>query len=244
MTIDREKRKQKVLEVVIKAHTKSAMPVGSKYIARILGLSSATIRSVMLELEKDGYVMQPHTSAGRIPTDRGYRRYVDNMARRARLAEESILRRAREFVLKKKFFEDIIESVSRFISRATNYTGIALSPSNRVYFDGTYHILEYPEFRQSDIAYEFLRMLEEKEEMGQFLSLSLESERTTIYIGRENMFQELKDCAVVTSPYKYRNKVSGNIGVIGPMRMRYDSVVPLVECLAEMTTEALEEIDL
>jgi transcriptional regulator of heat shock response len=242
MTIDRETRRNRVLEAIVKAHIGSALPVGSKYIAEMLDLSSATIRNVMFELEEQGYVKQPYTSAGRIPTDLGYRRYVDNMMRVRRTSEEDIFSRIAHYIAKKRFFEEIIEGISSAISKITNYTGIALSPNNKVYFDGTYHMLEHPEFNKLYMARDFLRVMEERDELLRIMSRDLETKGTTIHIGRENTFEELQECTIITSTYRVKNHISGNIGVIGPMRMRYEEVVPLVERLAEITTETLEEI--
>lgn len=242
MTIDRIARQNRVLEAIVKTHVESALPVGSKHIARALGLSSATIRNAMSELEKAGYVKQPYTSAGRIPTDLGYRKYVDNMQRISELPEGDISSRMRDFVSEKRFFEEVIEATSQMISEITHYTGIALSPNNRLYFDGTYRMLEQPEFMELEIARNFLRAIEEKDELVHIMNRDLAVKGTIIHIGRENMFEELSECAIITSTYKFRSRVSGNIGVIGPMRMKYEEVVPLVEALAEMTTEALEEM--
>lgn len=242
MTIDRETRRNNVLEAIINIHIMTAIPVGSKYISQLLGLSSATIRHVMFELEEQGYVRQPYTSAGRVPTDLGYRKYVDNIMSIKRLEENDTLLEIGQHITKKRFFEEVIEAVSSAISRITNYTGIALSPNNRLYLDGTYHMLEYPEFSKLDLARDFLKIMEEKNELLRIMSQDLGANGTTIHIGRENIFDELRECTIVTSAYRIKNCISGNIGVIGPMRMRYEEIVPLVERLAEITTKTLEEI--
>lgn len=242
MTIDKVARQNRVLEAIVKTHIETALPVGSKYIARVLGLSSATIRNAMSRLEKEGFVRQPYTSAGRIPTDLGYRKYVDNMQRLSELPETDIFSHVRQLISEKRFFEEVIEATSQAISEITNYTGIALSPNNRLYFDGTYHMLEQPEFMELGMARNFLKILEEKDELMQIMNRDLEAKGTIIHIGRENRFEELQKCTIITATYKFRDHVSGNIGVIGPMRMKYEEVVPIVESLAEMTTEALEEI--
>ena len=242
MTINKEKRQNKVLEAIVNVHITNALPVGSKHIARILGLSSATIRNVMFELEKKGYIMQPYTSAGRIPTDLGYRKYVDNITPASQLLEDDIFLKVRQYINRKKFFEEVIEATSHAISEITSYTGIALSPNNKLYFDGTYHMLEQPEFRELGMARDFLRIVEEREELVRIMNQDLETKGITIRIGRENIFEELRGCTIITSTYKFKNHISGNIGIIGPMRMKYERVVPLVKSFAELTTEILEEI--
>lgn len=242
MTLNKETRQNEVLEAIIRTHFKSALPVSSREIARSLGLSSATIRNVMFELEKEGFIKQPHTSAGRLPTDLGYRRYVDSIMSLTEPERESLHREMQRYVVEKKFFEEVIESASRAISHMTNYTGIAVSPSNKLYFDGTYHMLEQPEFSELGMMRDFLKAIEEREELLRLMSGSASAKGTIIRIGRENTCEELRECTVITSTYKVNKRPSGNIGVIGPMRMHYEEIVPIVEGLAEMTTEALEEI--
>ncbi|NQU94957.1 MAG: hypothetical protein HQ549_01825 [Candidatus Omnitrophica bacterium] len=242
MTIDKEARQNRVLEAIVRTHIASAMPVGSKHISKILGLSSATIRNVMFELEKDGYIRQPYTSAGRIPTDLGYRRYVDSLMEITLLPQDDIFSEMRRYVNEKRLLEDVIEAASHVVSKITNYTGIALSPNNRVYFEGTYHMLEQPEFKASSMVLDFLKIVEEKNELAQIMNQDLGEEGTVIHIGRENMFNGLRECTIITATYKFKNHVSGNVGIIGPMRMRYEEIVPVVGELARMTTEVLEEM--
>ena len=243
MTIDKKKRENRILEAIVRFHVQSALPVSSNQIARALGLSSATIRNVMFELEKEGYLRQPYTSAGRVPTDLGYRRYVDSIEQKVEdLRRENISLKMKQYLMRKRFFEEIIEEISSAVSKITNYTGIALSPSNKLYFDGTYHMLEQPEFRELEMARDFLRIIEERYELLKILSENLAEEGTIVRIGRENIFEELRECTIITATYKFKKQVSGSIGIIGPMRMKYERIVPLVEQLAEMTTEALEEM--
>jgi len=89
---DSEQRRNSILEVIVEAYVQTAMPVGSEWISQKLrpSLSSATIRNIMVELEKEGLLEQPHTSAGRVPTDLGYRRYVDAVMEVGRIAREQI----------------------------------------------------------------------------------------------------------------------------------------------------------
>lgn len=244
MTIDRVGRQDKVLEAIVMVHLESALPVGSKLISDLLNLSSATIRSTMFELEKAGYVTQPYTSAGRIPTDLGYRRYVDNMMRVSELSQDDIFTRVKSYLSEKKFFEEIIEAISQAISKVTKYTGIALSPDNRFYCDGAYHLLEQPEFMEVGLARNFLRVIEEKEELVGIMTRDLETKGTIIHIGRETRSEKLERCTIITSAYKYKNRTGGNVGVIGPLRMKYEDVIPMVEYLAQITQEALENLPL
>ena len=242
MTIDKTSRENMVLEAIVRMHVKTAIPVGSKHIAEMLGLSSATIRNVMLDLEKEGFLKQPYTSAGRIPTDLGYRRYVDNMHSFEESPIPALDSQIIHYLQKKKLFEEIIEATSHAISQITHYTGIALSPKNKLYFDGTYHMLEQPEFNELSMARDFLKIIEERDDLMNLMSMNLDGEGTVIRIGRENIFDELRECTTITTVYKFKDHISGNIGVIGPMRMKYEKVVPIVESFAEVMNDMLEGI--
>ena len=240
MTVDKEIRQNIVLEAIVKTHISNALPVSSKFIAKMLGLSSATIRNVMAELEKAGYVKQPYTSAGRIPTDLGYRKYVDTLTYAESLSQYDVFTDLRNLINRKRLFDEIIESISETISKLTKYMGIAISPRNKIYFDGIYHMLEQPDFRELKTIRDLLRIIEEEKDFLYTMKRDPDTEGITIRIGRENRRKELKECTIITSTYRFKKRISGNIGIIGPMRMRYKEVVPIVRQLASVTTEILE----
>lgn len=124
-------RKKKILQAVIRDYIHSAEPVGSRTIARrySLGLSPATIRNEMADLEESGYLEQPHTSAGRIPSQKGYRFYVDTLMEKVLLAKEEVM--AIEKIMqerKEKEIEQFIQQISRVLSSVTNYTSLVFGP--------------------------------------------------------------------------------------------------------------------
>ena len=127
---DLSSRKKAILKAVVDAHIENGEPVGSKALTGNagFGLSSATIRNEMAELEAMGYLVQPHTSAGRIPTDLGYRFYVDTLMQDYSLTSSEIMEL--NYVLKEKTAEldRIIKEAGKVVSNLTNYTSIALSP--------------------------------------------------------------------------------------------------------------------
>jgi len=128
MTLD--ERKQKVLQAIIKDYISSAEPVGSRTIAKRydLGVSPATIRNEMADLEELGYIEQPHTSAGRIPSDRGYRYYVDCLMKKKQLTqnEEKIILSG--YRAKVRDIGEVLRQTNRIMSNITNYTSIVTGP--------------------------------------------------------------------------------------------------------------------
>ncbi|MFA5880601.1 MAG: heat-inducible transcriptional repressor HrcA [Eubacteriales bacterium] len=128
MTLD--ERKQKILQALIKDYISSAEPVGSRTIAKKydLGVSPATIRNEMADLEDLGYIEQPHTSAGRIPSDRGYRYYVDCLMKKKRLTEEEQKTILSKYKIKVRDIGNVLQVTNNIMSNITNYTSIVLGP--------------------------------------------------------------------------------------------------------------------
>lgn len=125
-----EARRNEILLTIIRAHILTAQPVGSQAVSKVsrLGVSSATIRNVMAELEEEGYITHPHTSAGRVPTNKGYRFYVDHLLEQERLNEEE--RRQIETVYQKKeqLVEQIMQKTAQLLSRMTQQVAVCMSP--------------------------------------------------------------------------------------------------------------------
>ncbi len=124
------KRKQLILKAIIDAHIADGEPIGSKYLAQDerLACSSATIRNEMAELEALGFLEQPHTSAGRVPSQLGYRFYVDSLLRSYRMTAEEIGQINTTLRRKVRELDQILAEATRLASRFTNYTGISVRP--------------------------------------------------------------------------------------------------------------------
>ena len=230
--------------MIVRQYVETAEPVGSRYIARKLGLSSATIRNAMADLEDEGYITQPHTSAGRIPTDKGYRYYIDSLMRTKNVNERMKGSIQEEYNRVVRTFEDILEMTSHIMSSLTNYVGITLLPDiDKLYMDGTSHMIAEPEFRDFKKLYYLIKCLEERKVLLDLLKNDFGEAGLTVHIGRENRLSYLVDCSIVTRGYKVKGKVSGRLGVIGPKRMVYEKVIPAVDFLADTVTELLEGME-
>lgn len=131
---EHQARKEKMLQAVVHLYIHTGKPVGSTTIADNykLNLSAATIRNVLAELEKDGFLTHPHTSAGRIPTDRGYRFYVDSIANVQKLAQDEQRRITEEYTRRQREIEDLMLSTSRVLSALSNCTGFVLPSKSDV----------------------------------------------------------------------------------------------------------------
>lgn len=238
--MNKDQRKKKVLDIILKTHIDMAEPVGSKYISNILGLSSATIRNIMSELEDDGYIIQPHVSAGRIPTERAYRHYVNSLIEAWESNIEEIRRINRELLLKYNTYTDLIDHASYTVSRLTHYTAFVVYPMDHIHMDGTSNIMEQPEFSDPKNLKKILKTLDNRERLLEVMNSYLSSGTLKIHIGRENSLDGFEECSVITACYKSRNRVVGGVGIIGPIRMKYRRVVPLVRHLADSISRVLE----
>lgn len=241
---DFKKRHKEVLEIIIRRYIETAEPVSSRYVSRRLDLSSATIRNAMADLEDMGFITHPHTSAGRVPTDRGYRYYIDSLMRIRKINDGIVRMIDEQYHQALRSLEDVLEKTSHMISHLTNYVGITLYPQyERMYLDGASHILEQPEFKDIAKLHDLLKCLEEKRNILNILSSDFENDALRIHIGNEMKNGKLSECSIVTRGYKVKGRASGRLGVIGPKRMLYDKVIPTIETLADTVSGILEELD-
>ena len=129
-----QERKARVLYAVIHEYIKTGKPVGSSVLEQKykFNLSPATLRNLMAELEKDGFLTHPHTSAGRIPTDAGYKAYVNSLVELQRLAVEEEERIKQEYEKKTKEIESLLSQTSKILSGLSNYTGFITAPKAKV----------------------------------------------------------------------------------------------------------------
>jgi transcriptional regulator of heat shock response len=241
---DFKKRQEGVLSIIVRSYVETAEPVSSRTVSRKLGLSSATIRNVMADLEDAGFIVQPHTSAGRIPTDKGYRFYIDSLMK-VKDVERGVAESVKaEYAHALRSLEDVLERTSHLISHVTNYVGVTLfSKYDKIYLNGTSHMIDEPEFQDFKKLRSLVKCLEEKRDILDILNNDLGDENVRIHIGHENKPGFLRDCSVVTRGYKVKGKTSGRIGVIGPRRMVYERVIPTIDFLADSVTLILEELE-
>ncbi len=339
-------RAQHLLRVLVQSYIREGQPVGSRTLSRDSGLSlsSATIRNVMADLEDLGFVSSPHTSAGRVPTDRGYRFFVDALLR-AELpaAENAELEGLREqFDAAHEGPKELVAAASQLLSRITNLAGLVTMPLapaatltqiefvglaeqrvlvilvfndrevqnriiqlergysqeelrraanvlnehcrnrslsqvhaellrqlrethasiNQVMLDaismaqqvcahsgvqegieyviaGETNLMGLAELASVDKLKRLFEAFTEKRDILHLLDQSLRADGVQIFIGHESGYQILDDCSVITAPYSTSDGVAGVLGVIGPTRMAYERVIPIVDITARLLGSAL-----
>lgn len=337
-------RNKQIFTSVIHEYILTAEPVSSRKIAKKynLDLSPATIRNAMADLEELGYFYQPHTSAGRVPTEKGFRFYVDSLLENRELPLDTKKAIRKKYRKTPSRSADFLRETSKILSEFTHGTGIVMEPrfvdtvfrriafvfiatgrilaifvsqsgfvQNRVieieeenitkddlekfsrylnetlsgltlrevrykilsemrkeqnvyntllsralrlgqsalgsnsdvevYVEGQTNLLDFPEFAEIERMKALFRAFEEKTILLKILDKALEQKGLQIFIGSENQLQEMEDCSFVLSPYSQEKNALGALGVMGPTRMNYNDIVPVVEYIAKLLSERLGE---
>jgi len=331
-------RSKLLLKTLIERYIEEGQPVGSRTLSRFSGLdlSAATIRNVMADLEEMGFVISPHTSAGRIPTPRGYRLFVDTMLTIRPL--EELASREVERSLYPDSPQKVINSAAQLLSSLTHFAGVVMTPKRSQIFkhieflrlgegkillilvtpqgdvqnrilpttqdyspsqlveasnyinahfsgksfsdisarlraeldhlrgdiaglmtlalengvtdtklthpdmviSGERHLLDVGELSSNLTKLrKMFDMLEQKSVLMQLLDISSHADGIQIFIGGESELLPYEDLAVISAPYSVDGKIVGTLGVIGPTRMAYDRVIPIVDITSKLLSGAL-----
>lgn len=224
-------RRQRVLAALIEEYVARALPVGSRTIAEHydLGVSSATVRNDLSALEEDGYISQPHTSAGRIPTDFGYRAFVDELVESGALEEDD---KAAETIesLKQSASEldDLLERTTKALSQFTNCLSVVTPPDfthpRRL---GIMSLMRQPEFTYTEALLPVMQVLEDDTVLLHVLDSTASDDTPQVRIGRENEAEQLSGVSVVACRYGI-GADGGIVAVIGPTRMNYTRALTAV----------------
>ncbi len=232
------KRQEQILSAIVEQYAEVAAPVGSSLLARAFEVSSATVRAEMAELERAGYISQPHTSAGRIPTDKGYRFYVNNLAESKDTAPE---RRAQKALTARVHSggvpEHTIRSTVDTLVELTHNLGLA-TIGNQLYMSGLSNLFGQPEFMQAGQVQEVARLLDNLEP---WLQETAPNKPLSVYIGQENPIGAGAGCSLIISRFRSPYSDSSYIGVLGPTRQSYRDVMTLVRRSGEALEKALYE---
>ena len=334
-----DERARTLLKALVEHYITDGQPVGSRALSRFSGLdlSPATIHNVMADLEEAGFVASPHTSAGRVPTPRGYRLFVDNLLTVQTLEASQL--GAMEEALQRRPSNQIIASASQLLSSLTHFAGVVIAPrrassrirqieflslsekrilliivttdgdvQNRIlntekaytpaelvsaanYLTQNFAGLDFEQIRhrlaheiqqlredikplmvlaldagdaalsESALPYvisgeknlldveelasnmkrlrELFDLFEQRSSLMRLLEISNRAEGVQIFIGGESGIASLDECSVITAPYAVDGQVVGSVGVIGPTRMAYERVIPIVDITARLLSSAL-----
>ncbi len=236
--IDLNDRQIQILRAVIEEYLETATPVGSEVLDKKyhLGISPATIRNEMVVLTTQGFLKQPHISAGRVPTPMALKFYVN------RLMEEKDLSVADEVAVKGKIWDyrteanKLLQETVRVLSEKTQSLAIATTDHGDFYHAGYANILNDPEFYDIDVARTVLSLLDDIEVIKKILNKAVGGEEIHILLGEDLGIQLLQSCGFVFADFK-TPRLNGHLGVVGSCRLDYPSIFPNLRYITQLIEE-------
>lgn len=232
-------RQKAILAAIIEQYAEIAAPVGSVILAKLFNVSSATIRSEMARLEDLGMIMQPHTSAGRVPTDQGYRMYVNEITERGDVDLPQLDRSARAIEARVTNYKDrsdrAIRSAVDSLVDLTHNLGLA-TIGDELYLSGIGNLFSQPEFLHNNHVQSVARLLDNLEP---WLRETAPNEPLSVFIGSENPIGKSSGATLIISRFRSPYSDQSYIGVLGPTRQSYEKVMRLVRHTGAMLEEVL-----
>lgn len=227
-------RQESILDAVVREYVAAAEPVSSGEIVRKhrLPFSPATVRNELLALDEAGYLTQPHTSAGRIPTDKGYRFYINHLngAEAIPRREEQVMRELRSLVDPVEF----VRESCRALAHLTHNFAVAGFPEDEIFYkSGMSEIMHEPEFSDIGLMQEFSELVDMiEDEIGErFRAQEFAEPRT--FVGAENPIREARQYGMIVSAYRTPFGKESVVALIGPKRMNYERNIALLKYLRE-----------
>lgn len=230
-------RQQKVLSEIVEQYAEIAAPVGSITLAKLFSVSSATIRSEMAKLEDMGFIKQPHTSAGRVPTDKGYRWYVNRLSEQE-ISESEVDRSAKAIDTRVRSAgepDQAIRSAVRSLVELTHNVGLA-TIGDSLYVRGIANLFGQPEFTDISTARAVANLLDNLEP---WLRETAPNQPLSVFIGRENPVGKSSGSTLIISRFRSPYSDRSYIGVLGPTRQDYRTVINLVRQTGQMLETVL-----
>jgi heat-inducible transcriptional repressor len=238
-------RKQKILEAVVNDYLRCAEPVSSDAIRKkyMRDISPATIRNEMAELEEEGFLTHPHTSAGRVPSDMGYRYFVNQLMKLKGLSQKEITFMEREYKKTGKNIEELLHATLKISAALSHLLAVITAPNMpfKVLSSGLTNIMDQPEFNDTEHIKNILSLIEHEDVIEQIIGDSATDNDVTIRIGSEIKHKKIKDCSIVVSKYSLLGESVGTISIIGPTRMTYSKVTSIVDTVSKTLRHLLSE---
>jgi heat-inducible transcriptional repressor len=220
-------RKKQILEAIIKEHIATGAPVGSSNLVEKykLDCSSATVRNIMAELEEEGLIRAPHTSAGRVPTEAAYKLYLTEVInkKKAKKIKDKDLKELDEAL--GGMDEISMHEAAKTLAALTDSAVFWAFHKNNLYYTGLSNLFQQPEFVNSGLVYNVSSVIDRLDEIIDDI-FEKAKERAEIFIGEANPFGNF--CSAILAKYRRGNQ-SGLFGILGPMRMDYERNLSLVE---------------
>lgn len=234
-------RRQKLLQAIIQEYIKTARPMSSKVLVEEFGFdySPATIRNDMAALEQAGLIAQPHTSAGRIPTEKGYQYYIQNFLHHTELstAEKQTINElfAADVPHAPAYEQQRMRHIAKTIAELTDEAVvISVNRGETIYSTGISHIFRKPEFSEVQTMVSMSEALDRLDEIMMQLDQAMDvgTDDIQIFMGEDNPFS--RNCSVMITEYEFSPEQPGMLAILGPMRMDYQTNIALLEYIESL----------
>jgi heat-inducible transcriptional repressor len=232
-------RREAILDAIIREYVETAEPVGSLSLVEKYDFpySSATVRGEMAELEREGFIHQPHTSAGRVPTEKGYKHFVKLILSESTTLAVRDERKIREKLLGQHIrYEKLLDLAAKTLADSTGCVGI-VGVSGLVYSHGLTNLFSQPEFKDSENVEKAAEILDRMHELVEEIP---PISNPIVFVGSETPLGMSSGCSMVVSGFETPYGGVGRLAVLGPTRMEYSKVISVVEEIKELL-EALGE---
>ncbi len=237
-------RQELILRLVVDSYLGSAKPVASREIAERPDVEwgASTVRAELAALEAAGYLTHPHTSAGRVPTDAGYRRYVDTLVESG--AAEAGARVELELSWLRREVDEAMRETTTVLAQVTDLMALATAPplGETLYMHGAARLLSEEHFADLPRIDRLMTALEGRADVLGMLHSALEERSVFCWIGDENPQPELRSVSVVGANYGLGQRNLGSVGVVGPLRMDYATAIASVQVAARELSRYFETV--
>ncbi len=237
--MDLSERQQQLLKAIIETYVTNGEPVASENIEKNydLGVSPATLRNEMVKLTDGGFLKQPHTSAGRIPTSVGFRFYIANLMNEKELPIVDEVTIRQNMLDHKSQFNRVVKEATRALSKKCNTLAMSIN-DGEIFYTGAASILDFPEFDEIDTARFVLSLFDEPALLLQILQKAHGNEALHIIFGEETGYDYLLPTSFAFLNYNVGEVHEGMIGVIGPNRLNFPLIIPYLKYVGKILTEA------
>lgn len=232
-------RQKQLLKAIVELYVKNGDPVSSELVERScdLGVSPATIRNEMVRLTDMGFLKQPHTSAGRVPTSLGFRLYIDELMKEKQLPiVDEVTIRQQIFDSRAKF-DRMVQEVTRTLAKKCGTLAMSVNNGN-VYYTGAASILDLPEFFDIDVTRFVLSLFDEYTMLQQILGKASSQGTIHIIFGEETGYEYLLPTSFAFLDFESGSLHKGIIGVVGPDRLNFPLIIPYLRYVGEVLNEA------
>jgi heat-inducible transcriptional repressor len=239
--MDLTDRQRQLLKAIVELHVKTGSPVGSENIEKDfdLGVSPATIRNEMVRLTEMGFLKQPHTSAGRVPTSMGFRVFINELMREKELPVAAEVKIKQDLWQQRFKEQHLLREATKALASRCRMLALAVNEDNEIYYSGAANILDFPEFEDIDVTRFVLSLFDENPMLQDILGRAVGTDPLHVLFGEDLGYEHLMYTSFVFSKFEGKDGKRGIIGVIGPARMNFPVVLPYVKFTSNLIEQAL-----